>query len=262
MPALEFPLSNKLKAAVDQRLSLVCNAGRSFATLPANRNESTNMKRANAVRTAASVAVLGGLIFAWTTIRTKALQSGVPLTPDAQDPVTYYIAEGDKRTGYRPGDRELALWAFQAWQRNAGKDLSFEPANESAALIRLYWAEPGGGEYGETQPLLVHGKHGAAVFIRPDVESLGPGISQRAAADDLLRDAIVYLTCLHELGHALGLAHTRDFRDIMYFFGYGGDVVEYFGRYRAQIHNRSDIAAVSGLSDSDVARIRAIYTRK
>jgi len=76
-----------------------------------------------------------------------------------------------------------------------------------------------------------------------------------------LRDSIVYLTCLHELGHALGLAHTRDFRDIMYYFGYGGDVVEYFGRYRAQLRSRSDIAAVSGLSDTDVGRIKSTYNR-
>jgi Matrixin len=220
------------------------------------------MTKADGLRTAAAVAILGLLIFGWTTARPKALQSGVALTQDSKDPVTYYIADGGKSTGYRPGDHELALWALQSWERNAGKGLHFAPASESAALIRLFWAEPGGGEYGETQPLLVHGKRGAAVFIRPDVQSLGPDIAGRAAADDLLRDTIVYLTCLHELGHALGLDHTRDFRDIMYFFGYGGDIVEYFGRYRSQLHARSDIATVSGLSDSDVARIRAIYARE
>ena len=79
-------------------------------------------------------------------------------------------------------------------------------AAESIALVRVYWAEPGAGEFGEMQPLIVGTRRGAAVFIRPDVDSLGPDLAQRAAADVLLRDTIVYLTCLHELGHALGLA--------------------------------------------------------
>jgi hypothetical protein len=47
----------------------------------------------------------------------------------------------------------------------------------------------------------------------------------------------------------------------MYFFGYGGDVVEYFGRYRSQIQTRNDIATVSGLSDGDLSHIRAMYGR-
>lgn len=142
------------------------------------------------------------------------------------------------------------------------ENLRFEAASESRALVRLYWAEPSEGEYGEMQPLIVGGQRGAAVFIRPDVQSLGPDIARRVGVDALLRDSIVYLTCLHELGHALGLDHTRDFRDIMYYFGYGGNVAEYFRRYRAQLRSRNDIAAVSGLSDADVRRIKTMYVRE
>ena len=233
------------------------------------------MKR-DGIRITAVVALLGLLLLlvALGTIGRGAQQSNPKASARTQDSkssvpaaipsvIPYFIAEGSKRAvGYRPGDRELALWALQAWQRSAESGLQFEPASESAALIRLYWAEPGGGEYGETQPLLVNGKRGAAVFIRPDMESLGPDIARRTREDDLLRESIVYLTCLHEFGHALGLDHTRNFADIMYFFGYGGDISAYFGRYRTQIHARSDIASVSGLSDGDVKRIRAIYLRE
>jgi len=79
-----------------------------------------------------------------------------------------------------------------------------------------------------------------------------------ARQDALFRDSVVYLTCLHEFGHALGLAHTSDFGDIMYFFGYGGDIVDYFNRYRTQLRDRSDIARVSGLSSADIRRVGSL----
>ena len=205
------------------------------------------------------VTFISFLLIALSMVRTYGRQSATLRALDTKETIPYFIAEGTAQTGYRSSDRELAQWALAAWQRSAGKDLRFEAANESTALVRVYWAGPEDGQFGETRPLTIGKRRGAAVFIRPDVDSLGEDLAQRAKADTLLRDSIVYLTCLHELGHALGLEHTRDFRDIMYFFGYGGDITEYFGRYRAQLGSRSDISMVSGLSDADVSHIRALY---
>ena len=180
-------------------------------------------------------------------------------TLDASGPIPYFIAAGSPATGYRPSDRQLSIWALSQWQNATG--LQLEPSSESNAIVRLYWAEANELQYGEMRPLTVGGRRGAAVFVRPDVEALGRDIAQRASTDPLFRDTIVYLTCLHELGHAFGMRHTADFRDIMYFFGYGGNIVEYFDRYRRQLRTRDDIARVSGLSHDDTERVKALYPR-
>jgi matrixin len=192
-------------------------------------------------------------------VRLDAAQSPAARALDATAAIPVFIADGTGKIGFRSSDRELARWALDAWQRSSGRRLRFEPAAESAALVRLYWADPVDGQYGEMVPFLLGSRRGAAVFIRPDMDSLGDDIALRARGDALLREAIVYLTCLHELGHALGLDHTRDFRDIMYFFGYGGSIAEYFNRYRAKLRDREDIAGVSGLSEGDVTRLQLIY---
>ena len=93
----------------------------------------------------------------------------------------------------------------------------------------------------------------------PQASAQGEPLASRAAQDALLRDTIVYLTCVHELGHAVGLQHTRKFEDIMYYFGFGGDIVDYFMRYRNKLQSRADIAKYSGLSASDVQVLRSLY---
>ncbi len=178
---------------------------------------------------------------------------------DISRAIPYFIAEGKGKTGFRSTDTELARWALEDWRMSSGAAIRFEPAPESSALVRLYWAEPSEEQYGEMKPIAVDGRLGAALYIRPDVASLDPDIAARAGRDPFLRDSIVYLTCVHELGHALGLRHTSDYRDIMYFFGYGGDIPKYFARYREQLRSRTDIAKVSGLSSGDVTRLKALY---
>ena len=151
------------------------------------------------------------------------------------------------------GDPELARWAMEAWQAASGGALTLrQTPDRDKAHIRVHWASGSAGLFGETRPILVDGVRGSEVYVLPAV--VPPD-----ETDALLRDAIVYLTCLHETGHALGLPHTGAFADIMYSFQYGGDIREYFARYRRQLSSRADIRKHSGMSAQDRLRLAALY---
>jgi hypothetical protein len=140
---------------------------------------------------------------------------------------------------------------MEAWQAASKGTLSLEKAaSRERAHIRVNWSGGRDGLYGEARPIVVEGVRGAEVYV---VTPAG------ALADELLRDAIVYLTCVHETGHALGLAHTAEFADIMYSFQYGGDIDEYFARYRRKLAARADIRKHSGMSEDDVKRLTARF---
>jgi hypothetical protein len=203
--------------------------------------------------------ITAAIVFALLTCAASA-QTLAPLGPLADGSVSYFIAEPTADAGAQRDDVELARWALEAWQRAAAGALTFVPAaNEEEALVRVYWVPAASGQYGEMRPLALNGRRGAAVYIRPDTSALGPDIAERARLDALFRDTVVYLTCLHELGHALGLAHTAEFEDVMYFFGFGGDIGEFFARYRRTLAERADIPGSAGLSPGDLERLHALY---
>jgi len=155
--------------------------------------------------------------------------------------LTYWIDLcTDQETGCRATDTELAQWALEAWQRASEGKLTFVKASDrSQAQIRVHWVGAREGLYGEAV--------GGDVYVRPD------------AGEGLLREAVVYLTCLHESGHALGLSHTADFADIMYSFQFGGDIEEYFARYRRKLSRREDIRKNPGMSPEDKRRLLKLF---
>jgi hypothetical protein len=188
-------------------------------------------------------------------------------TAAAAEEWTYWIQpctpEAVKSAACKPDDPELGKWALEAWSRESGGTLTFRPVpSRDHARLRIHWADGQGSLYGEAVPIDVDGKRGADIYVLPDTRMLGRDIAEATGKDGLLRDAIVYLTCLHESGHGIGLQHTAAFPDIMYSFRYGGDFVEYFGRYRRLLQKRGDMAAHSGISDADRAVLRARYPAK
>ncbi len=152
-------------------------------------------------------------------------------------------------------DDSLAQWALEAWAKASNGAIQFQRAGtEAAAQFRFYYLGRRSNLYGEARPIEVNGKPGSEIYLRPTVTG---------TSDPLLRETIVYLTFLHESGHALGLGHTSNFDDIMFSFQYGGDIDEYFNRYRRRLRIRDDIRANGGYSEADARRLqRALAYRK
>jgi hypothetical protein len=154
-----------------------------------------------------------------------------------------------------PGADVFVERAVATWTRAAGGRLTLQKtASRDAALIRVRFAQAD-GIYGETAPRIDRTTGliaSAEVLIAGDVA--GDAVQQRI---------VIYLTALHELGHALGLPHTNVFDDIMYSFRRPDDGERYFGAYRRKLSSSDDIGTdrATGLSVADISALQNLYDR-
>jgi hypothetical protein len=208
------------------------------------------------------VAMLLGLVI-WDALGTgyPRLTGGILTRPAAaqqRSPVRWPpgsdIAVWVEKTAAPAGADALVARAIGVWTNAAGGHLRLHLSGPADATIRVHFIPPG-SVYGETLP---HADPRTGVLVGAEV-----GITSPAEGDALERQIVIYLTALHELGHALGLVHTDSFADIMYRFRRADDGARYFGVYRARLSSAADIGSptATGLSAHDVEAIRSLYER-
>ncbi|HUK34794.1 MAG TPA: matrixin family metalloprotease [Vicinamibacterales bacterium] len=142
--------------------------------------------------------------------------------------------------------------AMKTWTTAADGRFTLVKAWESTAPVRLHFMAAD-YRYGVTAPRV---NRETGLLVKAEVY-----VAADAGRDPLERQIIVYLTALHELGHALGLDHTNDITSIMYLFREPDDGNKFFGAYRRRLKSADDIgsATATGLSADDVVTLRALY---
>ena len=157
--------------------------------------------------------------------------------------------------GAPKGGDALVERAMKTWTDAAGGRFRLEQiASKDAAGIRVHFFTRD-WRYGMTQ-------------ARPDpdtglIAEAEVVVAADADGDVLDHQIVVYLTALHELGHALGMAHTAEITDIMYLFRLPGDGDRFFGAYRKRLRSADDIGSTraTGLSADDVRVLKGLYDR-
>jgi len=151
-----------------------------------------------------------------------------------------------------PAGDALVEKAMRTWTTAAAGRFTLERIVDDGAPLRVHFMSAD-YRYGVTAPR-VNPQSGR-------IDHAEVAVAADAGRDALERRIIVYLTALHEIGHALGLEHTDDITSIMYLFRLPGDGDRFFGTYRERLKSADDIgsASATGLSPDDVTTLRKLY---
>lgn len=133
-------------------------------------------------------------------------------------PLRVYITDGGNVAGYRPEFRKMIADAFNEWCKNSHGLLSWSQVNNAnQADIVCTWTnsptvQPGSVEAGQTRTLVQTNRDtGEGRIVSAQISILTQFMGKSFTNENM------YKTCLHEVGHSLGLqGHSDVASDIMY----------------------------------------------
>lgn len=143
--------------------------------------------------------------------------------PKTKLPLKIYLEDGSSVSGYRPQFREILLNSFYSWSDASGGKLNFvRAATKANADIVCTWTTTWNDGLSTSA-----GKPNAGSSIYEEFDEAGVGhillrkvrikIPLRRATDgSVVTNAEMRCTCLHEIGHALGIdIHSPNTKDMM-----------------------------------------------
>ncbi len=143
--------------------------------------------------------------------------------PKKKFPLRVYIEDGSNIAGYRPQFRNILLNAFYSWTDASGGKLTFTKASSKLESdVVCTWTKTLNAD---TE--LPSGRPNAGASFYEEFEEAGTGninilkvrikIPVRRPTDGLIvTDGEMKCTCLHEIGHALGIdIHSPNPSDMM-----------------------------------------------
>ncbi|WP_240664552.1 matrixin family metalloprotease [Methanosarcina sp. MSH10X1] len=150
----------------------------------------------------------------------KANQEMILDYPWDHSPITVYIDDSNVPEHYSPTYYTQIEKAMEYWEKGGNGNLKykpvFEPVDSKDADIRVRWVE--NLENVEGAPSGVAGYASPTIsreqFVRVDIVLEVGNFKGRAWRQ--YGDATMLSIAKHEFGHALGLGHSSDRRDIMY----------------------------------------------